>query len=175
MFPTILCKKAPSMSTWTQRTTRSVAPSSVRFTGPTTRSSGALCPTAPDRTCPCRRSRTLFAMSISLTALLLVAEKEEGLRDRCTVAGVTSMEVIIGHALVQMALAYMQTVFMLIVFVNVFDAPIRGSLLMCFVIPVTMAFCGMNFGFLTSSISKDEATALLLSLAALYPALLMGG
>ncbi|CAN7974984.1 unnamed protein product, partial [Ixodes persulcatus] len=89
---------------------------------------------------------TLFAMSISLTALLLVAEKEEGLRDRCTVAGVTSVEVIIGHALVQMALAYMQTVFMLIVFVNVFDAPIRGSLLMCFVIPVTMAFCGMNFG-----------------------------
>ncbi|XP_075551061.1 ABC transporter G family member 23-like isoform X4 [Dermacentor variabilis] len=30
-------------------------------------------------------------------------------------------------------------------------------------------------GFLTSSVSKDEATALLLSMAALYPALLMGG
>ncbi|XP_077485533.1 ABC transporter G family member 23-like isoform X2 [Amblyomma americanum] len=59
---------------------------------------------------------TLFALSMSLTALLLVAESQEGIQARCVVAG-----------------------------------------------------------FLTSSVSKDEATALLLSLAALYPTLLVGG
>lgn len=118
---------------------------------------------------------TLFAMSMSLTALLLVAENQEGIRGRSVVAGVTSVEVIVGHALVQMSMAYMQTVLMLVVFVSVFDTPVRGSLGSAFVIPVLMALCGMNFGFLTSSMSKDEATALLLSMAALYPALLMGG
>ncbi|XP_075551058.1 ABC transporter G family member 23-like isoform X1 [Dermacentor variabilis] len=89
--------------------------------------------------------------------------------------GVTSVEVIVGHAVVQMSMAYMQTVLMLVVFVSVFDTPVRGSLGAAFFIPVLMALCGMNFGFLTSSVSKDEATALLLSMAALYPALLMGG
>ncbi|XP_049269946.1 ABC transporter G family member 23-like [Rhipicephalus sanguineus] len=59
---------------------------------------------------------TLFALSITLTALLLVGEDQGGIRGRCAVAG-----------------------------------------------------------FFTSSVSKDEATALLLSMAALYPALLMGG
>lgn len=118
---------------------------------------------------------TQFAMSISLTAILLVKENQEGLRGRCTVAGVSSLEVILGHALVQMTMAYLQTVFMLIVFVNVFNTPIRGSLAVAYAIPVIMAFCGMNFGFLTSSVSKDEATALLFALAALYPVLLMGG
>ncbi|XP_065283235.1 ABC transporter G family member 23-like isoform X2 [Dermacentor albipictus] len=118
---------------------------------------------------------TLFAMSMSLTALLLVAENQEGIRGRSVVAGVTSVEVIVGHAVVQMSMAYMQTVLMLVVFVSVFDTPVRGSLGAAFFIPVLMALCGMNFGFLTSSVSKDEATALLLSMAALYPALLMGG
>ncbi|KAL1430207.1 hypothetical protein MTO96_015273 [Rhipicephalus appendiculatus] len=118
---------------------------------------------------------TLFALSMSLTALLLVAENQEGIRGRSIVAGVTPVEVIISHAVVQMSMAYMQTVLMLVVFVSVFDTPVRGSLCAAFFIPVLMALCGMNFGFLTSSISKDEATALLLSMAALYPALLMGG
>ncbi|XP_075730589.1 ABC transporter G family member 23-like [Rhipicephalus microplus] len=118
---------------------------------------------------------TLFALSMSLTALLLVAENQEGIRGRSIVAGVTPVEVITSHAVVQMSMAYMQTVLMLVVFVSVFDTPVRGSLCAAFFIPVLMALCGMNFGFLTSSISKDEATALLLSMAALYPALLMGG
>ncbi|KAH8031093.1 hypothetical protein HPB51_012781 [Rhipicephalus microplus] len=87
---------------------------------------------------------TLFALSMSLTALLLVAENQEGIRGRSIVAGVTPVEVITSHAVVQMSMAYMQTVLMLVVFVSVFDTP-------------------------------DEATALLLSMAALYPALLMGG
>ncbi|XP_077512086.1 ABC transporter G family member 20-like [Amblyomma americanum] len=118
---------------------------------------------------------TLFALSISLTALLLVSEDQGGIRGRCAVAGLTTTEVIVGHALVQTALAYVQTVFTLVVFVCVFDTPVRGSIVVAFVIPMLMAFTGMNFGFFTSSVSKDEATALLLSMAALYPALLMGG
>ncbi|KAL1472712.1 hypothetical protein MTO96_039150, partial [Rhipicephalus appendiculatus] len=118
---------------------------------------------------------TLFALSITLTALLLVGEDQGGIRGRCAVAGLSTTEVIIGHAMVQTALAYVQTVFMLVVFVSVFDTPVHGSILVAFIIPVLMAFTGMNFGFFTSSVSKDEATALLLSMAALYPALLMGG
>ncbi|KAH8009159.1 hypothetical protein HPB51_010949 [Rhipicephalus microplus] len=112
---------------------------------------------------------TLFALSITLTALLLVGEDQGGIRGRCAVAGLSTTEVIMGHAMVQTALAYVQTVFMLVVFVSVFDTPVHGSILVAFIIPVLMAFTGMNF------VSKDEATALLLSLAALYPALLMGG
>ncbi|XP_065301125.1 ABC transporter G family member 20-like isoform X5 [Dermacentor albipictus] len=119
--------------------------------------------------------RTLFALSITLTALLLVSEDQGGIQGRCAVAGLSTTEVIIGHALVQTALAYVQTVFMLVVFVSVFDTPVRGSIFVAFIIPVFMAFTGMNFGFFTSSVSKDEATALLMSMAALYPALLMGG
>ncbi|XP_065301088.1 ABC transporter G family member 20-like isoform X1 [Dermacentor albipictus] len=118
---------------------------------------------------------TLFALSITLTALLLVSEDQGGIQGRCAVAGLSTTEVIIGHALVQTALAYVQTVFMLVVFVSVFDTPVRGSIFVAFIIPVFMAFTGMNFGFFTSSVSKDEATALLMSMAALYPALLMGG
>ncbi|KAH6938299.1 hypothetical protein HPB50_008390 [Hyalomma asiaticum] len=118
---------------------------------------------------------TLFALSITLTALLLVGEDQGGIRGRCAVAGLSTTEVIIGHAVVQTALAYVQTVFMLVVFVSVFDTPVHGSILVAFIIPVLMAFTGMNFGFFTSSVSKDEATALLMSMAALYPALLMGG
>ncbi|XP_049518772.1 ABC transporter G family member 23 [Dermacentor silvarum] len=118
---------------------------------------------------------TLFALSITLTALLLVSEDQGGIQGRCAVAGLSTTEVIIGHALVQTALAYVQTVFMLVVFVSVFDTPVRGSIVVAFIIPVFMSFTGMNFGFFTSSVSKDEATALLMSMAALYPALLMGG
>ncbi|XP_077540041.1 ABC transporter G family member 20-like [Haemaphysalis longicornis] len=118
---------------------------------------------------------TLFVLSMSLTALLLVAEHQEGIRARSIVSGVTSLEVILGHAIVQMAMAYMQTVLMLVVFVSLFDTPVRGSYTAAFFLPVFMALCGMCFGFLTSAVSKDEATALLLSMACMYPSLLMGG
>lgn len=43
-------------------------------------------------------------------------------------------------------MAYVQTILMLLVFVNLFDTPVRGSLGMAVAIPVTMAFCGMTFG-----------------------------
>ncbi|XP_064483136.1 ABC transporter G family member 20-like isoform X1 [Ornithodoros turicata] len=117
----------------------------------------------------------IFAMSISLTAILLVSENHEGLRSRCFVAGVTAGEVVTSHAIVQMVLAYMQTMLMLLTFVYIFDLPVRGSLLMAFLLPLTMAFCGMSFGFMASAMSSDETTALLTSLAVLYPSLLVGG
>jgi ABC-type multidrug transport system permease subunit len=56
----------------------------------------------------------IFVLAISLTALVLVLEKKEGLLERNWIGGVTTIEVMLAHIIVKFFIQFIQIIFLLI-------------------------------------------------------------
>lgn len=63
----------------------------------------------------------MFSQAIGLSALMFVLEKKEGLLERNSVAGVTTIELILAHVCARIVIMFIQLVLILIVAAFVFS------------------------------------------------------
>ncbi|XP_068207094.1 ABC transporter G family member 20-like [Palaemon carinicauda] len=116
-----------------------------------------------------------YFMAVGLTALSFVIERKEGLLDRSWVAGVQTSEVMLAFLATQMVVMLVQIALILVFMFLVFEIPCQGNIIWVILLSILQGLCGMTFGLMTSAVSKDENTALIMALGIFYPFLLMSG
>ncbi|KAK3868440.1 hypothetical protein Pcinc_026167 [Petrolisthes cinctipes] len=116
-----------------------------------------------------------YFMAVGLTALSFIIERKEGLLDRSWVAGVQSSEVMLAHLATQMLVMLVQIALILVFMFSVFQLPCEGNMIWVVLISILQGFCGMTFGLMTSAISNDENTAIMMALGIFYPLILLSG
>nr|XP_045625785.1 ABC transporter G family member 20-like [Procambarus clarkii] len=116
-----------------------------------------------------------YFMAVGLTALSFIIERKEGLLDRSWVSGVQSSEVMLAHLATQMLVMLVQIALILVFMFPVFKLPCEGNMLWVVLLSILQGFCGMTFGLMTSALSNDENTAIMMALGIFYPLLLLSG
>ncbi|MPC29718.1 ABC transporter G family member 20 [Portunus trituberculatus] len=90
-------------------------------------------------------------------------------------ASVQSSEVMLAHLATQMLVMLVQISLILVFMFPVFQLPCKGSMVWVVLLSVLQGFCGMTFGLMTSALSNDENTAIMMALGIFYPLLLLSG
>lgn len=116
-----------------------------------------------------------FYLALGLTALSFVLERKEGLLDRCWVAGVSSVEMMLAHLFSQLFVISVQIILLLLFILLVFKNPNEGSLVLIIILIVLQGITGISFGLVISSAFDDEQTANQAALGIFYPNLMMSG
>ncbi|KAM4729869.1 ABC transporter G family member 23 isoform 1-T1 [Anableps anableps] len=116
-----------------------------------------------------------FYLAVGLTALSFVLERKEGLLDRCWVAGVSSMEMMLAHLFSQLFVISVQIILMLLFILLVFKMPNEGSLFLVICLIVLQGVTGISFGLVISAGIDDEQSANQAALGIFYPNLILSG
>jgi hypothetical protein len=109
----------------------------------------------------------MFSQSIGLTALMFVSEKKNGQLERNSVAGVTTIELMLANVSSKIAVTVIQITLILIIAEFVFNVNIfiicllnlinlkhlflfkihiNGSVFIVFILLLLQGFCGMSYG-----------------------------
>ncbi|ELT92522.1 hypothetical protein CAPTEDRAFT_162923 [Capitella teleta] len=119
--------------------------------------------------------RITFFMATGLTAMSFVLERKQGLLDRSFVAGVTNMEVMIGHISTQFLVMLVQVSLLLVFAIAVFHVVAEGSLVLVVLLTLFQGLVGMALGLLISTICIEETSAIQCALGSVYPNMLLSG
>jgi ABC-2 type transport system permease protein len=118
---------------------------------------------------------TLFDLTMLMTALSLVREKESGSLEHLTVTPLRPAELIIGKLLPPVGISFVDVTFVFLVATWWFQVPIKGSLLLLYVLVGLFLFSTLSLGLLISTISKTQREAQLTSYLAIFPIILLSG
>lgn len=117
----------------------------------------------------------VLLMSLLLTALAVVREREVGTLEQLLVSPLSATELILGKTLPVAVIAMVQLALVTAVALLWFEIPMRGS-------PVTLLFAagmfivaGLSFGLFISTISKTQQEAFLSMFLFLLPAIILSG
>lgn len=92
----------------------------------------------------------IFLLSISLTALIFILEKKEGLLERTAVANVNTLELVGAHLTLKLLVLVLQTVLLLVISTFIFDVKMHGSIFLAGFLVVLQGFCGMSLGIISN-------------------------
>ncbi|KAK4007658.1 hypothetical protein OUZ56_012811 [Daphnia magna] len=111
----------------------------------------------------------VYFMGVSLTSGVFISERQQGLLDRCMVAGVQMTEILMSHLINQFTAMIGQTALVFICMLLIFNIPCHGSLTLAICITFLQSFVGMSFGLLIATVCDSEIGALLISQASFLP------
>jgi len=117
----------------------------------------------------------VLMMSLLLTAMAIVRERELGTLDQLLVSPISAMELILGKTLPVAAIAMVQLTLVATVALLWFDIPFRGSFPALVVAAVLFILAGLSFGLLLSTISRTQQEAFLSMFLFLLPAIILSG
>jgi ABC-2 type transport system permease protein len=117
----------------------------------------------------------VLIMSLLLTALTLVRERELGTLEQLMVTPVTPGELILGKTIPVALIALTQLTLVMAVAIFWFQIPFRGSLLALLVAATIYIIAGLAFGLLISTISRTQQEALMVMFLFFMPAIILSG
>ncbi|KAL1130556.1 hypothetical protein AAG570_011802 [Ranatra chinensis] len=117
----------------------------------------------------------MFYLPLMFTVGVMLYEKMAGILERCMVAGVTALEVVVAHSVVQFVVLCIQGMLMMIIMYQVFDSPFVGNFFLTSVLLILQGLSGMCFGFLISVISDTMNTASFMGIGSFFPLCSMSG
>ena len=135
---------------------------------------GSLKPSSHLTMLPGMVSLTLFFTGVSLTADLLVTEKEAGTLARDWSLGVETVVCLVCQVSVQMIVVMSQvlTSLLLLALLYPLSAPVLAGVGL---LVVLQSVCGMVWGILISLVTKSREQAVQVSLALIFPLFLLSG
>lgn len=111
-----------------------------------------------------------------LTSLTIAREWERGTMEQLIATPVRKIELILGKLLPYYLLGFLDVVIAMIVGVEIFDVPFRGSLAVFFFLSSLFLFVVLGQGFLISVVSKSQILANQMALVSTFlPAFLLSG
>lgn len=118
-----------------------------------------------------------FGISIGLTAVALIVERNEGLIDRTWVAGVSVSEIIISQVVTQVFILLVQITLLLTVVLFGFKIynTYLSNIWLIGALAMMQGLTGMAFGLVLSATFTTESSALQGAIASFYPAILLSG
>jgi ABC-2 type transport system permease protein len=117
----------------------------------------------------------VMLMSLMLTALAVVREREAGTLEQLMVSPLKPIELIAGKTLPAVLVAFMDLMLVTTVALLWFGIPFRGNALILVVSSVFYILCGLGVGLLISTISKTQQEAFLSLFLFLFPAMILSG
>lgn len=112
---------------------------------------------------------------VIMTSMGIVRERERGTLEQLIVTPIKSYELMIGKILPYIVLGYLQITVALLVGVQVFHVPIRGSLLELYLLTLFFITASLGLGILISNIAKTQMQAFQMSFFVMLPSILLSG
>ena len=117
----------------------------------------------------------ILLMSLLLTAMAVVREREMGTLDQLLVAPLRPSELMLGKTLPVAAIAMVQLALVLTVALLWFRIPFRGSVLALLLAAGLFILAGLAFGLLISTVSSTQQEAFLAMFLFIMPAIILSG
>jgi ABC-2 type transport system permease protein len=117
----------------------------------------------------------ILIMSLLLTAMSVVREREAGTLDQLNVSPLTPTELILGKTLPATLVALVDLVLITVVAVLWFHVPLRGSPLALLPPALIYIVTGLSLGLLISTISNTQQEAFMTLFLVVSPAIILSG
>jgi ABC-2 type transport system permease protein len=101
----------------------------------------------------------LITLSVVLTAIAIVREKELGTMEQINVSPVSSFELLMGKILPYTLISLMIAALVTIAGNIIFDVSVKGSILWFFISTLMYLFCCVNIGIFISTIAESQQVA----------------
>ncbi len=106
---------------------------------------------------------------------VIVRERERGTIEQLVVTPITGIELLLGKVIPLIALGYVEITVTLLLASLWFHVPIKGSLLLLYVLSLAFFFSTLGIGVLISTVSKTFAQAVQMAQLVLLPSILISG
>jgi ABC-2 type transport system permease protein len=117
----------------------------------------------------------VLLMSLLLTALAVVREREVGTLEQLLVSPLSATELMLGKTLPVACIAMMQITLITAVAILWFDIPFRGSPAALFLAAALFILAGLSFGLFISTLASTQQEAFLSMFLFLLPAIILSG
>lgn len=118
----------------------------------------------------------LLLISAMMTSISIAREKEMGTMEVLLVSPLKPFQIIIGKVIPYVLLAFLMATAIFILGIFVFGVPIRGNMVLILLEGILYIILALSLGILISIVSKNQQTAMLMSMFALMlPTILLSG
>lgn len=117
----------------------------------------------------------VLLMSLLLTALGVVREREMGTLDQLLVSPLSAGELMMGKTIPVALVAFAQLLLVIVVALLWFDIPLRGSVPFLLAAAVVFVLAGLSIGLLISTVSRTQQEAFLTMFLFILPAIILSG
>jgi ABC-2 type transport system permease protein len=117
----------------------------------------------------------VMLVSLMLTALAVVREKEIGTIEQILVSPIRPVEFMLGKTIPFIVISLLDMVLIILVGVFWFEVPLRGSLLVLFLGAITFLFNSVGLGLFISTVSSTQQQAMMAGTFFFTPAILLSG
>ncbi|MDR4504516.1 MAG: ABC transporter permease [Candidatus Scalindua sp.] len=117
----------------------------------------------------------VMLITLMLTSMAVVREKEIGTMEQIMVTPITQTEFILGKTVPFALIGFADVVMITLLGVFWFEVPIRGSLLLLFVATILYLMTTLGVGLLISTISHTQQEAMMSTFFFYFPAVLLSG
>jgi len=119
---------------------------------------------------------TIIALvTIMLTAMSIVREKEIGTMEQLMVTPIRPVELIVGKLLPFAIVGVIDSALVVAAALLVFQVPVRGSFPLLFACTVLFLLSSLGVGLFLSTISRTQQQAMMMSFVFFLPAMLLSG
>ncbi len=118
---------------------------------------------------------TMQQVTLMLTALSIVREKEQGTLEQLMVTPVARLALMLGKLLPCAVIGFAETVLVTVIMVAWFNVPITGSPVLLAVYSLPFLFAALGMGLLTSTIANNQMQAVQLAFIFILPSVLLSG
>lgn len=124
---------------------------------------------------PSLLAQIITAVTLMLTAMAIVREREVGTLEQLLVTPIRPIELILGKTLPFATIGVVDAAVSLAVVVGYFHVPLRGDLGLFFALVVLYMLTTLSGGLLISTISRTQQQAMMGGFLFLFPAILLSG
>ncbi len=117
----------------------------------------------------------MMLMSLLLTTLAVVRERELGTLEQLMVSPLTPAEMIVGKTLPVVGIAMVDLMLITAVATLWFHIPLRGSLALLCLMSLAYVVCGLGIGLLISTVSNTTQEAFMTMFMFFLPAMILSG
>lgn len=118
----------------------------------------------------------LLLVSALMTSISITKEKEMGTMEILLVSPLNPLQIIVGKVLPYLLLSLINTSVVLVLSKFVFRVPINGSIVLLAGMSILFLITSLSLGILISTLSNNQQTAMMISLAALMlPTIILSG
>jgi drug efflux transport system permease protein len=117
----------------------------------------------------------LFMTATNLTALAIVRERERGTIEQLIVTPIRSWELVVAKISPYILVSFANTILILALGTVWFGVPIRGSLLLLFVMTGLYLLPTLGLGLLISTAARTQQQAQLMTMPIMLPAMMLSG
>jgi ABC-2 type transport system permease protein len=120
-------------------------------------------------------SMILFLVTMLLTSMAIVKEREIGTLEQLVVTPITPAELIVGKTLPYIAIGFIDMLLVLALSTFWFRVPIAGSVALLFALATVFIFTSLGLGLFISTISLTQQQAMMTTFFIMLPSILLSG